>query len=73
MTILAGYPGDGPQCCHKHRDEWMETTPNIPWYQLRSVFLVCNDCGNKRCPKATDCSLDCTNSNEPGQEGSVYA
>jgi hypothetical protein len=35
-------------------------------------FMVCKTCGNKRCPKATDCSLACTNSNEPGQEGSIY-
>ena len=37
-----------------------------PW------FIVCGICGNKRCPKATDHELDCTGSNEPGQEGSVY-
>lgn len=35
-------------------------------------FIVCSTCGNKRCPKATDCVLECTNSNEPGQSGSVY-
>lgn len=29
-------------------------------------------CGNKRCPKATDHRLACTNSNEPGQPGSDY-
>lgn len=36
-------------------------------------FMVCKSCGCKRCPKATDCSLECTGSNEPGQEGSIYA
>jgi hypothetical protein len=35
-------------------------------------FMVCKTCGNKRCPKATDHTLTCTNSNEPGQEGSIY-
>lgn len=30
------------------------------------------DCGNKRCPKASDHRLACTNSNEPGQPGSIY-
>lgn len=35
-------------------------------------MITCRTCGNKRCPKASDCSLECTNSNEPGQEGSVY-
>lgn len=35
-------------------------------------FYVCPQCGNKRCPKATDHRNTCTNSNEPGQKGSVY-
>lgn len=35
-------------------------------------MVVCSICGNKRCPKATNHILECTNSNEPGQEGSVY-
>lgn len=33
---------------------------------------VCADCGNKRCPKATDHRNACTGSNEPGQAGSRY-
>jgi len=36
-------------------------------------FIVCPDCGNKRCPKATQHDLACTGSNEPGQAGSDYA
>jgi hypothetical protein len=35
-------------------------------------MIVCKICGNKRCPHATDESLECTNSNEPGQKGSRY-
>ena len=35
-------------------------------------FVVCSKCGNKRCPKASDHKLSCTNSNEPGQTGSAY-
>lgn len=35
-------------------------------------MFLCPTCGNKRCPKATDHRLDCTNSNEPGQKGSRY-
>jgi hypothetical protein len=35
-------------------------------------MIGCSKCGNKRCPKATDHRLDCTNSNEPGQPGSVF-
>ena len=36
------------------------------------TFTVCTQCGNKRCPKATDHTLECTNSNEPRQKGSRY-
>lgn len=36
------------------------------------TFIVCPECGNKRCPRATDHNLDCTNSNDPGQLGSRY-
>jgi hypothetical protein len=35
-------------------------------------MVLCPTCGNKRCPKATDHRLDCTNSNEPEQYGSIY-
>lgn len=36
-------------------------------------MLLCPECGNKRCPKASDHSLPCTGSNKPGQAGSVFA
>lgn len=36
-------------------------------------MVICPDCGNKRCPKATFHVNLCTKSNEPGQKGSVYA
>ena len=39
--------------------------------RLMRMFL-CETCGNKRCPHATDHRLDCTGSNEPGQKGSRY-
>lgn len=35
-------------------------------------MILCPDCGNKRCPKASNHELSCTSSNEAGQEGSVY-
>jgi len=35
-------------------------------------MVVCPKCGNKRCPKASNCAMICTSSNEPGQPGSVY-
>lgn len=37
-----------------------------------SRFVVCPECGNKRCPQANDHRNACTGSNEPGQEGSAY-
>ncbi len=35
-------------------------------------MIVCPDCGNKRCPKASHHARECTNSNEGGQPGSIY-
>lgn len=32
-------------------------------------MIVCPECGNKRCPKASDYRLACTGSNQPGQPG----
>lgn len=37
-----------------------------------SKMILCPECGNKRCPKASDHRLQCTGSNEPGQAGSIY-
>ncbi|MDH0348121.1 hypothetical protein [Aeromonas dhakensis] len=34
-------------------------------------LVVCPDCGNKRCPRASDHVYPCTGSNEPGQSGSA--
>ena len=35
-------------------------------------MILCPECGNKRCPKASDHTLACTNSNASGQPGSRY-
>lgn len=58
LSIKAGLCG----CwrCLKERDE------------IRVQMVLCPECGNKRCPKASDHSLKCTGSNESGQAGSVY-
>lgn len=42
------------------------------WPMTALTFIVCPDCGNKRCPKSTDHNLACTNSNDLGQTGSRY-
>ena len=41
-------------------------------YHRMTRMIVCEICGNKRCPHGTDHRLECTNSNEPGQPGSRY-
>lgn len=38
-----------------------------------SRMILCETCRNKRCPHATSHRYTCTGSNEPGQNGSVYA
>ncbi len=37
-----------------------------------SRFIVCPECGNKRCPKGTWHENACTGSNDPQQPGSRY-
>lgn len=63
---------DARDCCSKHWDIDCGKSDN-PVIQLRGfIMIVCQLCGNKRCPHATDCSLECTRSNEVGQQGSAY-
>lgn len=49
---------------------WCTTCRPITLEDAR--FVVCPDCGNKRCPKAHNHELACTNSNAPGQTGSSW-
>lgn len=59
------------QCyrCIRDRGDELGLT-GIPLYAVKMV--LCETCGNKRCPHATDHRLECTRSNEPGQHGSRY-
>lgn len=41
-------------------------------FSARQRMNLCPQCGNKRCPRATNHRNDCTGSNEPGQDGSLY-
>ena len=61
-SIIGNYPGL-PDC-------WCRTCRPVVLNDMR--FVVCPDCGNKRCPRANDHRNACTGSNEPGQEGSAY-
>lgn len=69
--MLVATPGEGDPlgcgciACDEARSVWLPGA-------FRGM-IVCPDCGNKRCPKATHHDNECTCSNEPGQEGSVYA
>ncbi|BBQ54013.1 hypothetical protein WP2S18C03_30940 [Aeromonas veronii] len=56
-AMLAAAPN--PECCR-------------PVAMTDMRFVVCPDCGNKRCPRANDHRNACTGSNELGQEGSAY-
>lgn len=49
---------------------WCRTCRPVVLNDMR--FVVCPDCGNKRCPRANDHRNACTGSNEPGREGSAY-
>ncbi|EUM98069.1 MULTISPECIES: hypothetical protein [Enterobacter cloacae complex] len=49
---------------------WCRTCRPVKISDMR--FVVCPDCGNKRCPHANDHRNACTGSNETGQEGSAY-
>lgn len=49
---------------------WCRTCRPVTMSDMR--FVVCPDCGNKRCPHANDHRNACTGSNEHGQAGSAY-
>ena len=56
-------------CCHVHFHTPIENDPIMVFCR---PMILCKICGNKRCPKATNCGLECTGSNDVGQAGSVY-
>lgn len=49
---------------------WCRTCRPVRITDMR--FVICPECGNKRCPKANDHRKSCSGSNEPGQDGSAY-
>ena len=59
-----------PVACWCHKCNKNELVNGVPFAMTR--MILCPDCGNKRCPKASDHTLLCTNSNKPNQTGSVY-
>ncbi len=63
-------PGKWIPVSEQKPDCWCLTCRPVTLNDMR--FVVCPDCGNKRCPRANDHRNACTGSNEPGQEGSAY-
>jgi hypothetical protein len=63
-------------CCRKHWQEDHHVSAmrfgDVLMNPVGMGMMLCKTCGYKRCPRATDCSLECTWSNEPGQKGSIY-
>jgi hypothetical protein len=55
--------------CHRCVEE---RERDIPWTERPSRMIVCEHCGNKRCPHATDHRHACTGSNEPDQPGGIF-
>ena len=63
LVILNHLQQKAPQC-------WCSTCRPITLSDMR--FVVCPECGNKRCPRAHNHELACTGSNAPGQPGSSW-
>ncbi|HIB9048880.1 TPA: hypothetical protein ACWYGP_003544 [Raoultella planticola] len=66
IRALHPNPGNSPVI----PDCWCRTCRPVTLGDMR--FVVCPDCGNKRCPRANNHANACSGSNEPGQEGSAY-
>lgn len=66
----ATMPGKWIPVSEQKPDCWCLTCRPVVLSDMR--FVVCPDCGNKRCPRANDHRNACTGSNELGQEGSAY-
>jgi hypothetical protein len=61
-------------CCH-HCFNALREGMSLMEQMQKGMFarmIVCRVCGNKRCPKATWHENECSGSNEPGQEGSIF-
>lgn len=65
------YPAEPWPDCARCEDEYLSQFTDARRIMRR--MLLCPECGNKRCPKATWHEQACTGSNDTGQEGSRYA
>jgi hypothetical protein len=73
MTDESMWPFD--MCCSRcdeaARKAKLDAGGSFAEYICR-FMIVCPDCGNKRCPKATFHDNPCSGSNAPNQPGSSY-
>lgn len=58
--------------CWKCSQEYVKLGDGPSALFMPTRFIVCSDCGNKRCPKATHHDNACSGSNDPGQVGSRF-
>ncbi|EMF8382364.1 hypothetical protein V6117_18630 [Klebsiella pneumoniae] len=81
LLAAAPQPQNAPQNIPEIIPGWIPVSERMPDCWCRTCrpvaindmrFVVCPECGNKRCPRANDHRNACTGSNEPGQEGSAY-
>lgn len=62
--------------CHQCIADFDIRSPYFPDMNLKlnaMQMILCDECGNKRCPKAENHRYKCTGSNEPGQIGVLAA
>lgn len=74
QQLALSVPGTGCGACCWCQNETQRAVHELnPAARLPDWgMIVCPNCGNKRCPKATHHNHVCTLSNEPGQSGSIY-
>jgi len=58
--------------CHRciRELDLRDHTGSLPLNNVR--MILCETCGNKRCPHASDHRLACSGRNNVGQDGSIY-
>ncbi len=57
---------------YRYGQEKAAGADDVELFMKYQRMYLCETCGNKRCPHATDHRLTCTHSNAPGQKGSAY-
>ena len=72
MPSMTGGTADCLNCESKEYEALEASGASLSVLMSHPSFIVCGECGNKRCPQATDHTLACTGSNESGQPGSRY-